>query len=106
MGGQYIFFNRTKDYTFGDVDLTFYPGCASQEPLMEVMSPGTRSLQNYMMNRLLVHMCREFRAAEKSNLLPSVRADELPSQFPYLSDVFLRKKLKEYAYLQVVYAVN
>ena len=71
-----------------------------QEPLIEVMSPGSKNLQNYMMNRLLVHMCLEFRAAEKSNLLPYIRAGELPSQFPYLSEVLLRRKLKEYAYLQ------
>ncbi|XP_048320422.2 transcription initiation factor TFIID subunit 1 isoform X2 [Ziziphus jujuba] len=71
-----------------------------QEPLMEVMSPGTKNLQNYMMNRLIVYMCREFRAAEKRQLLPCVRADALPSQFPYLSEAFLRKKLREFANLQ------
>ncbi|PON40245.1 TAFII-230 TBP-binding protein [Parasponia andersonii] len=71
-----------------------------QEPLMEVMSPGTKNLQNYMINRLLVHMCHEFRAAEKRHLLPCIRANELQSQFPYLSEVFLRKKLKEHANLQ------
>ncbi|XP_062077035.1 transcription initiation factor TFIID subunit 1 isoform X2 [Humulus lupulus] len=71
-----------------------------QEPLMEVMSPGTKNLQNYMINRLLVHMCREFRAAEKRHMLPYIRADELQSQFPYLSEVFIKKKLKEYANVQ------
>ncbi|KAH0988884.1 hypothetical protein GBA52_000367 [Prunus armeniaca] len=71
-----------------------------QEPLMEVMSPGTKNLQTYMINRLLVYMCREFRAAEKRHFLPCIRADELPSQFPYLSEAFLRKKLKEHANLQ------
>lgn len=69
---------------------------------MEVMSPGTKNLQSYMINRLLVHMCREFRDAEKRHLLPCIRADELQSQFPYLSEVFLRKKLKEHANLQVI----
>ncbi|XP_050374136.1 transcription initiation factor TFIID subunit 1 isoform X2 [Argentina anserina] len=71
-----------------------------QEPLMEVMSPGTKNLQNYMINRLLVYICREFRAAEKRNTLPCIRADELPSQFPYLTDAFIKKKLKELANLQ------
>lgn len=69
---------------------------------MEVMSPATKNLQNYMINRLIVYMCREFRAAEKRQLLPCVRSDELPSQFPYLSEAFLRKKLREFANLQVL----
>lgn len=73
-----------------------------QEPLMEVMSPGTKNLQTYMINRLLVYMCREFRAAEKRHFLPCIRADELPSQFPFLSEAFLRKKLKEHANLQAL----
>ncbi|XP_030510731.2 transcription initiation factor TFIID subunit 1 isoform X2 [Cannabis sativa] len=72
-----------------------------QEPLMEVMSPGTKNLQNYMINRLLVHMCREFRAAEKRHMTPCIRADGLQSQFPYLSEVFIKKKLKEYANMHV-----
>ncbi|XP_004288581.1 PREDICTED: transcription initiation factor TFIID subunit 1 isoform X1 [Fragaria vesca subsp. vesca] len=71
-----------------------------QEPLMEVMSPGTKNLQNYMINRLLVYICREFRAAEKRHSLPCVRAEDLPSQFPYLTDSFIKKKLKELANLQ------
>ncbi|RYQ81370.1 hypothetical protein Ahy_Scaffold1g107319 isoform B [Arachis hypogaea] len=71
-----------------------------QEPLMEVLSPGSKNLQTYMMNRLLVHMCREFQAAEKRLLLPCVRIDELLSQFPYLSEASFRKRIKEYATLQ------
>lgn len=67
---------------------------------MEVMSPGPKNLQNYMINRLLVHMCREFRATEKRHMLPCIRADELQSQFAYPS--VLRKKLKEFANLQVI----
>lgn len=70
---------------------------------MDVMSPGTKNLQNYMINRLLVFICREFRAAEKRHLLPCIRADELPSQFPYLSEPFIRKKLKEHANFQVIF---
>ena len=68
---------------------------------MEVMSPGTKNLQNYMISRLLVYICREFRAAEKRNFLPCISAEELPSQFPYLTDSFIKKKLKELANLQV-----
>lgn len=71
-----------------------------QEPLMEVISPGSKALQTYMTNRLLVYMAREFRASEKRHLLPCIRADELPGQFPYLSEAIIRKKLKEHANLQ------
>ncbi|KAK8472151.1 hypothetical protein PHAVU_002G127400 [Phaseolus vulgaris] len=71
-----------------------------QEPLMEVFSPGSKNLQTYMMNRLLVHMCREFQAAEKRHLPPYIRVDEFLSQFPYQSEASLRKKIKEYANLQ------
>ncbi|KAK7407342.1 hypothetical protein VNO78_09180 [Psophocarpus tetragonolobus] len=71
-----------------------------QEPLMEVFSPGSKNLQTYMMNRLLVHMCREFQAAEKRHLPPYIRVDEFLSQFPYQSEASFRKKIKEYANLQ------
>ncbi|KAG6652791.1 hypothetical protein CIPAW_05G030600 [Carya illinoinensis] len=71
-----------------------------QEPLMEVMSPGSKALQTYMINRLLVYMAREFRTAEKGHLLPCIHADELPGQFPYISETIIRKKLKEHANLQ------
>ncbi|KAK9929251.1 hypothetical protein M0R45_026356 [Rubus argutus] len=67
---------------------------------MEVMSPGTKNLQNYMISRLLVYICREFRAAEKRHLLPFIRSEELASQFHFLSDSFIKKKLKELANLQ------
>ncbi|XP_057448768.1 transcription initiation factor TFIID subunit 1 isoform X2 [Lotus japonicus] len=71
-----------------------------QEPLMEVLSPGSKNFQTYMMNRLLVQMCREFQAAEKRRLPPYIRIDELLSQFPYLSEASFRKKIKEYGNLQ------
>ncbi|KAL2348799.1 hypothetical protein Fmac_002799 [Flemingia macrophylla] len=71
-----------------------------QEPLMEVLSPGSKNLQTYMMNRLLVHMCREFQAAEKRHLSPYIRVDEFLSHFPYQSEASFRKKIKEYANLQ------
>lgn len=68
---------------------------------MEVMSPGTKGLQTYIMNRLLVYMYREFRAGEKRGSLPCIRADELSAQFPNISEAFLRKRLKHCADLQV-----
>ncbi|XP_062012780.1 transcription initiation factor TFIID subunit 1-like [Rosa rugosa] len=66
-----------------------------QEPLMKVMSPGTKNLKNYMLNRLIVYMCREFRAAEEHHVPPCIRVDELCAQFPYLSDPFIKNKVKE-----------
>lgn len=71
-----------------------------QEPHIEVISPGTKSLQTYIGNRLLVYIYREFRANEKPGFLPYVRADELSAQFPNLSEAFLRKRLKHCADLQ------
>ncbi|KAK4491192.1 hypothetical protein RD792_001924 [Penstemon davidsonii] len=71
-----------------------------QEPHIEVMSPGSKNVQFYIMNRLLVYMYREFRASEKRGLRPSIRSDELFSQFPSLSEAFLRKRLKSCADLQ------
>ncbi|KAL9240687.1 hypothetical protein vseg_014876 [Gypsophila vaccaria] len=71
-----------------------------QEPLMEVMSPGSKNPQNYLWNRLFVFMYREFRAAIKRNLPPCIRADELISQFPNIPEHFLRKRLKHCADLQ------
>lgn len=73
-----------------------------QEPLMEVFSPGSKNLQTFMMNRLLVHMCREFQAAEKQHLSPYIRIDYFLSQFPFLSEASFRKRIKEYANLQVL----
>ncbi|GAB2247164.1 hypothetical protein Droror1_Dr00007046 [Drosera rotundifolia] len=71
-----------------------------QEPHIEVMSPVAKGLQTYLMNRLLVFMYREFRAAEKRGVLPSIRADELSAQFPNINEPFLRKRLKHCAELQ------
>ncbi|KAK6916163.1 Transcription initiation factor TFIID subunit 1, histone acetyltransferase domain [Dillenia turbinata] len=71
-----------------------------QEPHIEVIPPGSKGLQTYIMNRLLVYMYREFRAVEKSEMLPSIRADELSAQFPSMSEAFLRKRLKHCADLQ------
>ncbi|XP_059653268.1 transcription initiation factor TFIID subunit 1 [Cornus florida] len=71
-----------------------------QEPHMEVMTPGTKSVQTYIINRLLVYMYRGFNAVEKHGWLPRIRADELSAQFPNISEAFLRKRLKNCADLQ------
>lgn len=71
-----------------------------QEPHMEVVAPGSKNLQNYLANRLLVYIYREFRATEKPGCRPHVRADELMAQFPNHSESFLRKRLKHCADLQ------
>jgi hypothetical protein len=77
-----------------------------QEPLMEVFSPGSKNLQTFMMNRLLVHMCREFQAAEKQHLSPHIRIDDFLPQFPFLSEASFRKRIKEYANLQVLVVIR
>ncbi|KAL6531294.1 Transcription initiation factor TFIID subunit 1 [Orobanche hederae] len=72
-----------------------------QEPHMEVMSPGSKNVQYYIMNRLLVYMYRVFRDSEKRGLRPSIRLDELFAQFPSLPDsALLRRRLKNCADLQ------
>ncbi|MCL7045769.1 hypothetical protein MKW94_028134 [Papaver nudicaule] len=71
-----------------------------QEPHMEVISPGSKNLQTYIGNRLLVYMYRVCRANEKRGMAPCIRADELAAQFPYLSEPILRKRLKHCADLQ------
>lgn len=70
---------------------------------MEVTSPGSKGVQTYIMNRLLVYMYRQFRAIEKRGSRPFIRADELSAQFPSLSEAFLRKRLKHCADLQVLF---
>ncbi|KAK6136246.1 hypothetical protein DH2020_030009 [Rehmannia glutinosa] len=71
-----------------------------QEPHIEVMSPGSKGVQFYLMNRLLVYMYRQFRASEKRGLRPSILVDELVSLFSDLSEALLRKRLKNCADLQ------
>ncbi|KAK3134208.1 hypothetical protein QOZ80_6AG0546340 [Eleusine coracana subsp. coracana] len=70
-----------------------------QEPHMEVFSPGTKNVQNYLLNRLLVYVYREFRAREKPDLAPRIRADELPIQSP-LTEAIVKKRLKHCAELK------
>ncbi|KAG8094979.1 hypothetical protein GUJ93_ZPchr0012g21591, partial [Zizania palustris] len=70
-----------------------------QEPHMEVFSPGTKNMQNYLLNRILVYVYREFRAREKPGVLPLIQADELPIQSP-ITDAIVRKRLKHCADLR------
>ncbi|RZC74501.1 hypothetical protein C5167_049982 [Papaver somniferum] len=71
-----------------------------QEPHMEVISPGSKNLQTYIGNRLLVYMYRVCRVNEKRGMAPCIRADELAAQFPFLSEPIIRKRLKHCADLQ------
>ncbi|XVE80957.1 hypothetical protein DITRI_Ditri15bG0023500 [Diplodiscus trichospermus] len=71
-----------------------------QEPLMEVFTPGSKNIQTYLMNRMLVYVYREFSAASKRGSTPFIATDELCTLFPNLSDAIVRKKLKECAYLR------
>lgn len=66
------------------------------------MSPGSKNVQTYLGNRLLVYLFREFRAKEKLGSLPSVQVDELSAQFPNISEAILRKRVKHCADLQVI----
>jgi len=69
---------------------------------MEVMSPASKGVQTYIMNRLSVYMYRKFHADEKRGVRPVIHADELAAQFPSLSEAFLRKRLRNCADMQVL----
>ncbi|GJR38201.1 transcription initiation factor TFIID subunit 1 isoform X1 [Tanacetum coccineum] len=71
-----------------------------QEPHMEVMSPASKGLQTYSMNRLLVFMYREFRACQKRGLAPAIPANELSALFANVAEIPLRKRLKMFCDLQ------
>ncbi|KAF8765522.1 hypothetical protein HU200_008480 [Digitaria exilis] len=71
-----------------------------QEPHMEVFSPGTKNVQNYLLNRVLAYVYREFRARERPDVVPQIRADELPIQSP-LTEAIVKKRLKHCADLKV-----
>ncbi|VAI93220.1 unnamed protein product [Triticum turgidum subsp. durum] len=70
-----------------------------QEPHMEVFSPRPKNLQNYLLNRILVYVYREFRVRERPGVLSQIRADEIPIEHP-LTDVIMRKGLKHCADLE------
>ncbi|KAJ4790165.1 Transcription initiation factor TFIID subunit 1 [Rhynchospora pubera] len=68
-----------------------------QEPHMEVPLPKT--LQNYLIDRMLVYIYREFRAREKPDSNPSIRFDELCSHFPGLTTSIIKNRVKDCAEL-------
>lgn len=73
---------------------------------MEVLTPTSKSVQNYIGNRLMAYLYREFRdKAKPGDLTPHVPVDDLMSQFPSLTEGFMRKRLKHCADLQVCYAL-
>ncbi|XP_076909676.1 transcription initiation factor TFIID subunit 1-like [Bidens hawaiensis] len=71
-----------------------------QEPHMEVMSPVSKAVQMYNMNRLLVYMYREFRACQKRGEVPAIPANELTALFANVAEVPLRKRLKMFCDFQ------
>ncbi|XP_010535990.1 PREDICTED: transcription initiation factor TFIID subunit 1 isoform X2 [Tarenaya hassleriana] len=68
-----------------------------QEPLMEVMTPGSKNLQMYLVNRMLVYVYREFM---KRGMRQPIAADELSFLFSNLSDAIIRKNMKACAVLK------
>ncbi|KAI4969555.1 hypothetical protein ZWY2020_000469 [Hordeum vulgare] len=70
-----------------------------QEPHMEVFSPRPKNLQNYLLNRILVYVYREFRVRARPGVLSQIRADEIPIEHP-LTEVIVRKGLKHCADLE------
>lgn len=68
---------------------------------MEVMSPVSKAVQMYNMNRLLVFMYREFRDCQKRGSVPAIRANELSAQFANVAEFSLRKRLKVFCDYQV-----
>ncbi|CAN8290270.1 unnamed protein product [Cochlearia groenlandica] len=68
-----------------------------QEPRMEVMSPGSKNQQTYLVNRMLVYVYREFM---KRSLRHPIAADELSFLFSNLSDTLLKRNMKVCAILK------
>ncbi|MCO5553716.1 hypothetical protein L7F22_007242 [Adiantum nelumboides] len=71
-----------------------------QEPHVEVLTPSSKMVQNYLHNRLLTYMYRGFRSNGKPGSFTRLRADEVGLQFPFLSESFMRKHLRHCADLQ------
>ncbi|CAN6925489.1 unnamed protein product [Brassica oleracea] len=68
------------------IDKTFAVG--QQEPRMEVMSPASKNLQTYLVNRMLVYVDREFKHRRR------IPADELSFLFSSLSDAVVKKTMR------------
>ncbi|KAL1212995.1 Transcription initiation factor TFIID subunit 1 [Cardamine amara subsp. amara] len=75
-----------------------------QEPRMEVMSPGSKNLQTYLVNRMLVYVYREFlkrnERNERHQVTTKIAADELSFLFSNLTDAIIKRNLKGCAYLK------
>jgi len=63
-----------------------------QEPRMEVMSPGSKNLQTYLVNRMLVYVYREF--FKRGGGEHPIAADELSFLFSNLTDAIIKKNMK------------
>ncbi|XP_024009212.1 transcription initiation factor TFIID subunit 1 [Eutrema salsugineum] len=68
-----------------------------QEPRMEVMSPGSKNLQTYLVNRMMVYVYREFLKRGERH---SIAADELSFLFSNLTDAIVKRNMKGCAYLK------
>lgn len=69
---------------------------------MEVMSPGSKNLQTYLVNRMLVYVYREF---SKRGERHSIAADELSFLFSNLTDAIIKRNMKICAVLKVSHQI-
>ncbi|XP_010466041.1 PREDICTED: LOW QUALITY PROTEIN: transcription initiation factor TFIID subunit 1b-like [Camelina sativa] len=65
-----------------------------QEPRMEIMSPASKKLQTYLVNRMMVYVYREFKLRNR------IAAYEPSFLFSNLSDAVIRKNMKVCADLE------
>lgn len=76
---------------------------------MEVMSPGSKNLQTYLVNRMLVYVYREFlkrnERNERHQVTAKIAADELSFLFSNLTDAIVKRNLKNCAYLKVSHQI-
>lgn len=64
---------------------------------MEVMSPASKNLQTYLVNRMLVYVDREFKHRRR------IPADELSFLFSSLSDAVVKKTMRIHGiFLEVI----
>ncbi|KAJ4869926.1 Transcription initiation factor TFIID subunit 1 [Raphanus sativus] len=59
-----------------------------QEPRMEVMSPASKNLQTFLVNKMLVYVDREFKHRHR------IPADEVSFLFSNLSDAVVKKNMR------------
>ncbi|KAG7577811.1 Bromodomain [Arabidopsis thaliana x Arabidopsis arenosa] len=65
-----------------------------QEPRMEIMSPASKNLHTYLVNRMMAYVYREFKLRDR------IAADELSFLFTNVSDATVRKNMKVCADLE------